>query len=123
MKKFVFVFLSLFFSTLIFSQQDLDALVKEGVTLHDSGQYEEALSKYNAVLAVDKNHYLANYEKSYTLMALRKYEECIEISKFLLKSFPDGNSNAAVYINYGTCFDLLGKAKQAVSIYNDGIKK
>lgn len=123
MRKLLFIALSLLFSTVVLCQQDLDALVKEGVSLHDNGQYEEALKKYNAVLAVDKNHYLANYEKSYTLLALQKYDECIEISKFLLKNFPGNNQNAGVYINYGTCLDLRGKSKQAVDVYDDGIKK
>lgn len=123
MRKHLFTILSLLFSITVLCQQDLDALVKEGVSLHDNGQYDEALKKYDAVLTVDRNHYLANYEKSYTLLALQRYDECIEILKFLLKNFPDNNQNAGVYINYGTCLDLLGRSKQAVEAYNDGIKK
>jgi tetratricopeptide (TPR) repeat protein len=100
-----------------------DALVAEGVALHDKGLYEDALKKYDAALAIKKEHYLANYEKSYTLLSLKRYEESITLSKYILTNFQDGSDNMSVYINYGNCLDYLGKAGEAIMKYDEGIKK
>jgi hypothetical protein len=122
MKKLPFLFFFLSLSILSIAQKDPDALVWEGVKLHDQGQYDEAIKKYDEALAINKNHYLASYEKSHALMYLEKYAECIDLCEFLLKNFP-GEDNSSVYINYGNSLDILGKSKQALDIYDEGIKK
>lgn len=114
--------LPLFFFMTAFAQQDARTLVREGVALHDKGQFDEAIQKYDAALALDNGFYLAHYEKSYTLMLAKRYDESIALSKYILKNFKDGPDNASVYVNYGTCLDYLGKPDEAVDVYNDGIR-
>ena len=123
MKHFILISIYLFSASLCIAQTNADLLVKEGVTLFDNGRYEEALGKYNAALAIDKDHYLANYEKAYTLISLKRYEESLTLSKYILTNFPDGSDNMAVYVNYGTCLDYLGKADEAIAKYDEGIRK
>src|SRR5215217_2206656 len=121
MKNVLFLALILI-STASFAQQTPQSLVKEGTALNDKGLYDEAIAKYDAALAQDKNYYLAYYEKAYTLMMQKKYDESIELSKFILSNFKDGSENGSVYINYGTCLDYQGKPEKAIAAYNDGIK-
>ncbi|HEY6503844.1 MAG TPA: tetratricopeptide repeat protein [Chitinophagaceae bacterium] len=121
--RFLIVSLSLLLFSLTADSQSADALVKEGVALHDKGLYDEAIKKYDAAIAIDKDHYLAYYEKSYSLMMAKKYEDCIGLSKYILTTFKDGPENKSVYINYGTCYDYLGKPKESLEIYDEGIKK
>jgi len=57
------------------------------------------------------------------LYALKKYEECIELSKQMIKQFPDQPLLKAVYVQYGSSLDDLGKSDEAIKIYNEGLKK
>jgi tetratricopeptide (TPR) repeat protein len=123
MKKLLFAVAMAFISAVSFSQDDLKRLVLEGIDLHDRGYYEEAIRKYDSVLEKDKNHYQANYEKSYTLLMLGKYDECITICK-LLADIEPGNADAKyVFVNWGTALDDKGEADAAIGIYDKGISK
>jgi tetratricopeptide (TPR) repeat protein len=102
---------------------EVRALVNQGIALHDKGEYEAAIEKYNAALAIDKNDYYASYEKSYTCFALKRYKECIDISKMLLQQHPDNPNNKSVYVNYGSSLDDDDQKAEAVRIYKEGIKK
>jgi hypothetical protein len=123
MKPLILPVLFLLLSISAIAQRNPDIIVKEGVTLHDQGFYDAAIRKYDSALALDKNHYLANYEKSYTLLVLKKYDECIVLSKYILENFKNGPDNMAVYVNYGSCLDWSGKSEAAIAIYNEGITK
>ncbi len=110
-------------SACLFSQDiNIQQLIKEGVALNDKGDYEGAVKKYDEVLAIDKNNYIANYEKSFTFFYMKKYDECIEISKTLLKLEPANPQNKSVYINYGSAEDNNGNAEVAIRIYDEGLK-
>ncbi len=81
MKRFFTI--SVLFSILNFAQQKAEAesKVNEGITLHDSVKYNEAIVKYDEALNLDKNNLLALTEKTMTLEAIKKYEEAIEINQ------------------------------------------
>jgi len=54
----------------------------------------------------------AYYEKSFSLYAMKKYEECIELSKQMIKQFADYPLLKAVYVQYGSSLDDLGKSEE-----------
>lgn len=115
--------LFLLFSSFLLKAQDTKRLLDEGIKLHDEGKFAEAIGKYDSIISIDPNNYLAYYEKSYSLLETGEYEKSMELSKFILKKFPEGNDNASVYVNYGTCYDLLKKPEKALEIYNEGLRK
>jgi tetratricopeptide (TPR) repeat protein len=98
-------------------------LVREGVALHDKGEYEKALTKYEEAIAESPGYVDAYYEKSYTLSSLKRYEECVELSKELIKKFPDEEILKGVYVQYGSALDDLGRPEDAIKVYNTGLKK
>lgn len=122
MKKFLL--LSLFISSFSFSQNKKEAEQKvgEGIALHDAGKFTDAISKYDEALTLDENNQFALTEKAMTLEALKKYDESIELSKLILKFYPN-DENETVYITYGNSLDHSGKTDLALKIYDEGLKK
>ncbi len=116
--------LSIFFSIFSFSQNKDDAKIKvdEGIALHDSGKYNEALAKYDEALNLDKNNQLALTEKAMTLESLKRYDDAIEVSKQVLKLYPN-EDNKTLYVTYANSLDHSNKANEALKIYDEGIKK
>lgn len=109
--------------TLAQNPKEAAELVAEGVSLHDKGDYEGAIEKYNAALKKDEDNINALYEKSYSLYALGKQKDCISICKTIIKKYPDNALLKAVYIQYGNALDDLKKPKDALEVYEEGISK
>ena len=115
-----------FFVSTITVAQDKEAvkkLVAEGIQLHDKGEYNGAIKKYDEALAIDINDFDANYEKSFSLYLAKRYDEAISMDKYILKELPGNPNEAAVYANYGSALDDTGEKEKAMDIYNEGIKK
>lgn len=98
-------------------------LLKQGIALHDQKDYAGAIKLYDEIIQKDPVNFEAHYEKSFSLYASGKYEECINLCKMMLKLFPKEEDGRKVYVNYGSSLDALGKPDEAISIYSEGIKK
>ncbi len=95
-------------------------LIREGAALHDAKKYDEAISKYRAVLAENPECASAMYELSMTLYAKGDKEKAMEIayegSKYISDELP---------LFYGTMANILddyGKPQEAIDIYTEGLK-
>lgn len=121
MKRFLLLIL---FPVLSFSQNKNEAKVKvnEGIVLHDEGKYNDALDKYEEALKLDKNNLIAISEKAMTLEALKKYDEAIELCKLAINIYPKEDIKT-IYITYGNSLDHSKRTKDALKIYDEGIKK
>lgn len=120
--KPILTLLYIFASFNLFAQTKIDSLIKDGVDLHDRGYYEEAIVKYDSALAIDKLNYTAAYEKAYTLMQLKRYDQMVVICRDIL-DHQQGNKNfGEVYVLYGSALDMLDKKEEAVAMYDKGIK-
>ncbi|MFT3824724.1 MAG: hypothetical protein QM731_12420 [Chitinophagaceae bacterium] len=123
MRRLLLFFICLFSITSAFTQQDLQQLINEGIALHDKQDYEGALKKYDEAIAIDKTNYTAIYEKSVTLMYMKKYDECVTLCKQLLGLDPKNELTKSVYVSYGSALDNSGDAKGAIKIFDKGIKQ
>lgn len=119
----MFLLLFLLSGSSLYAQDSIPTLMERGIAFHDKGNYEAAIKVYDEVMKMDKDHYLAHYEKSYSLYSLGKYADCIDLCKQILKQYPDGVENKSVYVNYGSSLDLMGKKSEAIKVYTKGIKQ
>lgn len=104
------------------TNEAVSKLVKEGIVLHDKGDYEGAIAKYEVALVIDKDDYDANYEKSLSCLYAKKYDECIAISKYLIEKHKDNAAIRGVYCNCGSAYDDKGDADGAINMYDKGLK-
>lgn len=102
------------------STESQKQLIKQGVALHDNGDYAGAISRYEQVLKENPNNILALYEMAYSYYAAKDYKKSIEVG-YKAAQFKSPLLDAT-YVQLGTCYDESGDSKKAVEIYKAGIK-
>jgi tetratricopeptide (TPR) repeat protein len=122
MRNILFLLALVFFSPFAFGQ-DADQLVKDGIALHDKGDFSGAVAKYDAAIQLQPGHALAMYEKSFSLISLKKYDDAASLLSRVLDISKDRNIRLKAYVNYGTVLDFKGDKKQSLKIYEQGIKE
>lgn len=96
------------------------ALIKEGVALHDQGNYDAAIAKYEEVLKENPNNVEALYEMSFSYSEKKDYRKGLDIA--LKGAQYKSKLLAAFYLQIGNNLDLLGEPKKSVEVYKAGIK-
>lgn len=103
--------------------QDAKQLINEGIELHDKGQYEDAIKKYDEALRLEPGNFMAMYEKSYSLLELKKYDDATVYLKKILDECKESELRKLSFMNFGTILDYQGKGKESVAVYEKGIKE
>ena len=110
-------------STTLFGQdQNVDALIKEGIELHDAGEYEEAIDRYNEALDLDSTHILAVYEISLSYLALKDFENAILYSTQVIDSNNEQLSSGA-YAVKSESLAAMEKVDEAIELLHEGLEK
>jgi tetratricopeptide (TPR) repeat protein len=124
MKKTVLLLPLLLAFTAIFAQQKdkAEAMVGEGIKLHDQGDYTGALNKYDQALELDKDNFLALAEKAYTYVTMQQMEDAVLTCQHAISVYPGDKSLPSIYTTYGTALDYLKKPEQAIQVYDEGIR-
>jgi len=121
MKNLFTIIIALFLTITLFGQDQVQQLVSEGTALHDQGKFTEAVIKYKEALKIDNNSTLANYELSYTCLAMGNYEDAILYSKKVIDQKSD--NMAPAYVVLGNALDMAGQSADAIKAYEKGLKK
>jgi tetratricopeptide (TPR) repeat protein len=124
MRPFILFLITVSSSLPLFAQQGVSQLLLDsGIARHDKQDYEGAIKIYDQIISTDKDFYGAYYEKSFSLVSMGKYQDCIDLCKQILMKFKKEDGNKNVYVNYGTALDALKESSDAIKIYKEGEKK
>ena len=97
---------------------DLDPRIREGVEQFDRGDLAAAKASFEAVLADDPDHVIANYELAYTHIRLGELERGLEIMDDAIeRELP---VTAEFYALSASVLDNLGRQEQAVRRFEQG---
>lgn len=98
---------------------DSQALIREGVALHDKGEYAAAAAKYEAVLPADSVYAHAQSELALTLFADKKYESSVAAARRAIAADP---TEPQTHSTLGDALDELKKPAEAVAAYEAGLR-
>lgn len=99
----------------------LITLVRKGVAYQDAKDYESALKMYNQALKLDKKSALVHYEMAYTYFSMKNYKQAIKHIEKSIKG--DTIYQKHSYVLYGSSLDNLGRKKEAIKVFKEGISK
>ncbi|HYD89964.1 MAG TPA: tetratricopeptide repeat protein [Flavobacterium sp.] len=119
MRKII-ICLLLAIATPVFAQDSVEDLIKEGVALHDEGNFEQAIKAYQKVLAIEKDNLEAKYEIALSYTGMKEHTKAIEYAEELIKSKTDYVAKG--YHLKGMNLDYSGKKKEAIAAFKKGIK-
>lgn len=97
------------------------AAIREGVALHDRGDFDGAIRKYEAVLAENPANIIALYELSYAYSVKKDYKKALEVA--LRGAGYKSEQLAGFYLLAGNNLDLLGEPDRAIEIYKKALKQ
>lgn len=97
------------------------AVVREGVALHDARRYDEAIAKYQLVLAEEPWLVTALHELSYSYFESRRFSEALEVGLRGVQCRTEGPSQFPILI--GNALDELGRSQEAIAVYEEAIRR
>src|SRR6267378_958663 len=89
------------------STESQKQLIKEGVALHDRGDYDAAISRYEQVLRENPANVLALYELSFSYFLKKDCQKSLEMAFKAARYKSD--LLGEIYGEIGNCQDDLGK--------------
>jgi tetratricopeptide (TPR) repeat protein len=96
-----------------------EATIRAGVELHDKGQYDEAIAKYQEVLEKSPTDVTALFEMAFSYLSKRDFDKSFETAKkgveFKSELLP------MFYDLMASSLDSRGQPQQAIEMYKRGI--
>lgn len=124
MKKLIAIFTAIACCYICCLAQDIPppALerLKNAILLVDNGMAEAAMPDFDALAKEYPQNYIVQYERLFALYHIKKYEEVAAGAKKLIKH---KDVSPIVFQMYGNVLDILGKPKEAINVYKQGLKK
>lgn len=101
----------------------IDRLLQEGIVLHDNGDFQGAIAKYDQILELKKDDFSALVEKGISIFMSGDYNGCIDNCEHIIKIHRGQDDLYLVYTTLGNALDNVGKPEEAIDAYKRGIEK
>jgi len=102
------------------AQEDPGALVREGVSLFDKGEYQKALKRYERALELRPRSSTILYEMALTRYSMKEYEPCIILADTII-AIKDNNLPMAYSIKASALL-ALGRMEESDEVLMDGLE-
>lgn len=102
---------------------EVQQLMREGVALHNIGQYSAAIDTYLQALALQPDDPVIHYELGYSYMASKQYDQCIEVTQKGLSLQPDADIEPGLYVLQGSCYSTNNQIEEALAAFRTGLAK
>jgi tetratricopeptide (TPR) repeat protein len=104
----------------ISAQTSAEKLIRQGVSLHDKGQYKEAIEFYEKALTENPSSMSAVYEMSLSYLQLKDYSKALNLSsRVITAGFQPLLMDA--YIVKGTALANMDKMDDAIKTLNEAV--
>jgi tetratricopeptide (TPR) repeat protein len=110
---------SLFFNAIWAS--DVEVQIEEGIKLHDSGNYDKAISKFNTALEIEPENVEAMYELANTYFAKGDFDSCIATAQSGVEN--PSYLEVALYTAAGSCYSASGNTEKALEKFRAGLER
>ncbi len=110
------------FNVTLAQEKTFNKYIENGIALHDEGKYQQAIKQYEKALKINKKSTLAHAEIAYSYIGLNNAKMAL---KHVNRAFKGDKSDnfPMIYVLKGNVLDNMGKTKQAVKIYKQGIAR
>ncbi len=124
MKKYLFTIIFIFvtFFNIAGQESQVQTLIKEGIELHDSAQYVQAVEKFESALQINPKSNLAMYELALSYLELKNYDKTLEYSTKVINS-GDNNLLVGAYSVKSQALTESGKIDTAIELLKEGLEK
>jgi len=107
--------------------QDIEALIRDGIALHDQQRYADAIALYERALKLDPDNAFAGYEMAFAYQVSGDLPACIESASGALER---GDASGArdyylsgLYKLLASCQSASGDSEQALQVFRDGLQR
>src|SRR5690606_6767777 len=100
---------------------ELKKEITEGIALHDKGEYQKAIEKYNDLLKLYPDLSVVNYEIALSYSLIGDYENAEKYSKKVIDL--NEGSILEAYILYGSVLDEQGRVEKSIEVYEEAMSK
>ncbi|HBG59075.1 MAG TPA: hypothetical protein DDX07_13790 [Porphyromonadaceae bacterium] len=101
-------------------EPEVKKLIQEGVTLHDQGEYMQAIDKYNAALKLQPNCAQATYEIALSYLALKDFQKALEFSTAVINT-NDKQLSPGAYAVKSEALVEMGQVDDALALLQEGL--
>lgn len=101
---------------------NVETLIKEGIVLHDSTEYQLAIEKFESALKLNPKSTLAIYELSLSYLELKDYENASRYSTMVINANDESLLIGAFAVKSEALVGM-GKIDDAIAILKEGLIK
>lgn len=122
MRKLSLIIFTILSTTFLYAQPSSDKLIRRGVSLHDKGQYHNAITCFQEALKINPQSMSATYELSLSYLHLKDYDNALKYStKVINANFQPLLIDA--YCVKSSALAELNRVEESIKLLNEALDR